>query len=148
MPYLANTKYVHVTLNEDEIRHLFAPGQDIEKALLERYGEAIKKYQYEHAAVNTGRMRASISIRKHHDGRAPYIDVGPTAVTEEGYSYPLWVEFGPNPHTIDPVTKKYMWWPPSRKWRGARHPVKHVNHPGYDAMPFIRPSIDEVKKVT
>lgn len=49
------------------------------------------------------------------------------------------VEYGTNPHTIVPRTKKALFWP------GARHPVRKVNHPGTPAQPFIRPAVYQAR---
>lgn len=52
-----------------------------------------------------------------------------------GTEYWHFVEYGTEPHVIEPRTKKALWWP------GARHPVKRVNHPGTPAQPFMRPAL-------
>jgi hypothetical protein len=46
------------------------------------------------------------------------------------------VEFGTRPHKIVPKNKKALF------WRGARHPVKSVNHPGSRAKPFLFPAYE------
>lgn len=45
------------------------------------------------------------------------------------------VEYGTEPHVIEPRTKRALWWP------GAHHPVKKVQHPGTPAQPFMRPAL-------
>lgn len=45
-------------------------------------------------------------------------------------SYAPFVEFGTDPHWIEP-TSGYLWWP------GAAHPVARVFHPGYKGNPFM-----------
>ena len=42
------------------------------------------------------------------------------------------VEFGTAPHTIKPANKKALF------WKGAKHPVKSVEHPGTRPNPFFR----------
>ncbi len=46
-------------------------------------------------------------------------------------SYAPYVEFGTDPHDIWPVNKQALY------WEGARVPVRHVNHPGTKANPFM-----------
>lgn len=66
--------------------------------------------------------------------------VSPTAVEVPfgtNVSYARDVEFGTGPHVIVPVRRKALW------WKGARHPVPKVRHPGTRPHPFLRPAIDE-----
>jgi HK97 gp10 family phage protein len=79
--------------------------------------------------VNTGRLRASITIEPYNGGLL--VQVG-TRV-----AYAAAVEFGTGPHVIRPKNKKALFWP------GARHPVKLVRHPGTRARPFLFPSWEE-----
>ena len=46
-------------------------------------------------------------------------------------NYAAAVEFGTGPHVILPVNKKALY------WRGAKHPVRKVNHPGSAANPYM-----------
>jgi hypothetical protein len=55
---------------------------------------AVIAYQQATAAVDTGRMKASVSSRDAKDTQGPYTDVGPTATDDRGFPYPLAVEFG------------------------------------------------------
>lgn len=71
--------------------------------------------------TDTGRLRASIA----RIVRRAELLVG-TNVDYAGYFH-----FGTPPHVIRPKTKKALWWP------GAAHPVRHVDHPGQPARPFV-----------
>lgn len=79
--------------------------------------------------VNTGRLRASITLEPFNGGLA--VKVG-TKV-----EYAKAVEFGTGPHIIRPKNKRALFWP------GARHPVKLVRHPGSRAKPFLFPAWEE-----
>lgn len=79
--------------------------------------------------VDHGRLRSSINWRLGRDARGYYADVGTNV------SYALPVEFGTRPHVIRPRNAKALY------WKGARHPVAYVNHPGTRAQPFLRPAI-------
>lgn len=46
-----------------------------------------------------------------------------------------YVDKGTGPHTITPKTKKALY------WKGAKHPVPLVNHPGIKAMNFTTAAI-------
>lgn len=88
----------------------------------------------------SGYMRSSVDVNRGRDEAGLYADVGPTATTPDGHSYPLDVEFGTRPHVIEPKDKQALAWP------GAEHPVRRVNHPGTEAQPFIRPSLDVLRR--
>ncbi len=79
--------------------------------------------------VDTGRLRASISIEYVRDG------LGAEIGTEMQYA--PYVEFGTKPHEIKPKTKRALFWP------GAAHPVASVQHPGTKAQPFLFPAWEE-----
>lgn len=57
---------------------------------------------------------------------------------EKAVWYAIGIERGVPPHIrpILPKTKKALW------WKGARHPVRKVDHPGNPAFPFMRPAFD------
>ena len=49
------------------------------------------------------------------------------------------VEFGTKAHIIRPKNKKFLY------WKGAKHPVKQVRHPGGRAKPYLIPAFDKEK---
>lgn len=51
--------------------------------------------------------------------------------------YAPYVEFDTKPHIIVPREKKSLF------WKGAKHPVGKVNHPGTKAQPFLTPLITD-----
>jgi hypothetical protein len=59
-------------------------------------------------------------------------------------SYAPYVHEGTKAHIILPVIKKALF------WKGARHPVKKVQHPGTTPRPFllraVESSIEKIKK--
>lgn len=55
---------------------------------------------------------------------------GSTIVVSANAFYAPFVLHGTGPHDIFPVSAKALFWP------GARHPVRHVHHPGTKANPF------------
>jgi len=46
--------------------------------------------------------------------------------------YAYWVHQGTNAHVIRPRRKKAL------SWKGAKHPVKYVRHPGTKGKPFMQ----------
>jgi HK97 gp10 family phage protein len=89
----------------------------------------IQKGAKRNCPVNTGRLRSSIAIEPVTSNKM-VLRVG-TYV-----KYAADVEFGTRPHKIVPKNKKALF------WRGARHPVKSVNHPGSRAKPFLFPAYE------
>jgi hypothetical protein len=55
--------------------------------------------------------------------------------------YARLVEEGTRPHTIRAKNKKALY------WKGAKHPVKSVNHPGSKAKPYLIPAFEKEKEV-
>ena len=49
--------------------------------------------------------------------------------------YAPFVEFPTKPHIIKPKDAKALF------WKGAKHPMKAVHHPGTKEQPFLRPLI-------
>jgi HK97 gp10 family phage protein len=58
---------------------------------------------------------------------------------EVGAEYGRAVEEGTRPHKIRPKGKKALY------WKGARSPVRSVNHPGTAPQPFMRPAAKVVR---
>ena len=84
--------------------------------------------------VQTGRLRSSITWHIVIGPQGPYGEVG-SAVEYAGD-----VEDGTAPHVIYPKNKKALY------WKGARHPVAYVNHPGNRAYPYLRPALIAVSE--
>ncbi len=72
--------------------------------------------------VDTGRLKSSITVKNEGNG------IFEISMSEYG----KFIEFGTSPHIITPKDKKALF------WKGAKHPVKLVNHPGTRPNPFIR----------
>lgn len=70
---------------------------------------------------DTGRLRHSFTVKAYSD----HAEVG-TNVT-----YAAFHQFGTRPYVIVPKGKKALF------WKGAKHPVKKVNHPGLPPRPFL-----------
>lgn len=78
-------------------------------------------------SVKTGQLRAAINTNiKEYEGEVK-------AATK----YALGVEKGTRPHVIRPKKGKFLF------WKGAKHPVKQVNHPGGKAKPYLIPALEK-----
>lgn len=79
--------------------------------------------------VQTGRLRTSITHEIAKDSAGLFARIG-TNVT-----YGIYVELGTPPHIIRARNKKAL------HWKGARHPVALVHHPGTQPFPYLRPAL-------
>ena len=83
-------------------------------------------------SVKTGHLRHGITT-----------NVGNMEVTvhTSNIKYARIVEEGSRPHTIRAKNKKALY------WKGAKHPVKSVRHPGSKAKPYLIPAFEKEKEV-
>ena len=83
------------------------------------------------------------SVVTGHLMRGITTDVGNMEVTihTSNVKYARGVEEGTRPHIIRAKNKKALY------WKGAKHPVKSVRHPGSRAKPFLIPAFEKEKEV-
>ena len=81
------------------------------------------------------------SVKTGHLRRGITTDVGNMEVTvhTSNIKYARGVEEGTRSHIIRPKNKKALY------WKGAKHPVKKVNHPGSKAKPYLIPAFEKEK---
>ena len=83
------------------------------------------------------------SVKTGHLRRGITTDIGNMEVTvhTSNIKYARGVEEGTRPHVIRAKNKKALY------WKGAKHPVKSVRHPGSRAKPFLIPAFEKEKEV-
>ena len=81
-------------------------------------------------SVDTGHLRSGI---------ATDIKGLEAIIHTSNIKYAPMVEFGTKPHIIRPKNKKALY------WKGAKHPVKSVRHPGGKAKPYLIPAFEKEK---
>lgn len=83
------------------------------------------------------------SVKTGHLRRGITTDVGNMEVTvhTSNIKYARGVEEGTRSHIIRAKNKKALY------WKGAKHPVKSVRHPGSRAKPFLIPAFKKEKEV-
>lgn len=74
--------------------------------------------------VRTGTLRRSITSVVESAGERGRVGTN--------LRYALWVHEGTRAHVIVPTVKRALY------WKGARHPVRRVMHPGTKGQPFLR----------
>ena len=85
----------------------------------------------EKAPKNTGHLARSFPGTFRTEGGAIFFELP---------AYWRSVEFGSPPHIIRPKGKKALF------WKGAKHPVKIVHHPGNKPNPFVRNEINNISE--
>lgn len=83
--------------------------------------------------VQTGRYRSSIAWRLGADLRGLYAEVG------SSLAYAIFIEEGTPPHEIRPSSKRAL------AWKGGRHPVKRVMHPGTKAYRVLQRALEAAR---
>ena len=83
------------------------------------------------------------SVKTGHLRRGITTDVGNMEVTvhTSNIKYAPHVEYGTKAHIIKAKNKKALY------WKGAKHPVKSIRHPGSRAKPFLIPAFEKEKEV-
>lgn len=88
--------------------------------------------------VQSGRLRGSITHELATDEKGLVARIGTNV------EYAAYVELGTPPHKIRALGrgnggKQALF------WKGARHPVRSVNHPGTIQRPYLRPALPAAK---
>lgn len=84
------------------------------------------------APVKTGTLRRSIGF---------FTKGSIMSGVKTNVKYWLAVEYGTKPHKITPKNKKFLAWKEAGSW----HFAKEVNHPGTEANPFVKRSLNKIK---
>jgi HK97 gp10 family phage protein len=100
------------------------------KDALRKTAQRIERDAKENVAVDTGRLRSSITHQKVND----YLWKAGTNVR-----YAPYIEFGTSPHMITPRSKQALAFVSG----GQKIVVKKVKHPGTKAQPFLLPAAEK-----
>lgn len=107
--------------------------ENIRKAI-QKSSLSVKKGAMENLTANgnvkTGHLRRSIAYRT---------TMTQGVIHTSNVKYARGIEEGFKPHLIKAKNKKALY------WKGAKHPVKVVRHPGYKGSPYLRPAFENEK---
>lgn len=92
---------------------------------LNKVAERIRDRAIDEAPYRKGILKRSITV---HDERPDRVIV---SAGDADAPYAPFVHEGTRPHLIKPKHKKAL------SWKGAKHPVKRVKHPGIKPNPFL-----------
>ena len=102
--------------------------RDIQRRTINVHAGAIRRCN-----VDTGAMRSDIRWAMIRD------EQGIAGLVGTNKEYAGFVHDGTEPHVIEAKAGGALY------WKGARHPVKRVNHPGYRGNPFLRDALMEAE---
>lgn len=85
-----------------------------------------------------GYARDRIHVERGRDAESPYRDVGSDAETPDGYPYPIGLELGTSPHTIESHGDY-----PLRDKHGHIF-GRVVHHPGNQPFPWCRAALQDI----
>jgi HK97 gp10 family phage protein len=103
--------------------------------------EVIKNSAFKIEANAKKNLTSNKSVITGHLRRGIATDIGNLEATihTSNIKYAIMVEKGTRAHVIRPKNKKYLY------WKGAKYPVKNVNHPGSKAKPYLIPAFEKEK---
>jgi hypothetical protein len=83
-------KVTRVVVNKREERRLLSADGPLGDALVNHFAPPVVESQKANAAVDTGRMRDSVTVFRGEEDGLAYVDIGPTAVDpKSGFPYPV-----------------------------------------------------------
>jgi len=103
-------------------------------ALLDDWGGKLQEYARTHASWQDKTSHARQGLHGGVDVRIPKEQF--VLYLSHGMEYGIFLEMGTPPHEIRPKAKKALY------WRGAKHPVKKVQHPGTKSYAIVAPTVD------
>ena len=113
-----------------EITKLDDKTKDNVQKVLNNTGFKIEAKAKGNVPVDTGHLRRGITTK---------IGNMEVIVHTSNIKYAPMVEYGTKAHIIKAKNKKALY------WKGAKHPVKSVRHPGSKAKPYLIPAFESEK---
>lgn len=86
-----------------------------------------------------GYARDRVQVERGGDTLGPFWDVGSDATTPDGYNYPLGLELGTRPHTIESHGNY-----PLRNRKTGQIFGRSVQHPGNPPFPWCRAALGDL----
>ena len=132
-----------IKINTSEIDKFVIDLKDTSENIRSDVQKVLKKSGFNIEARAKRNITNNGSVKTGHLRRGITTDVGNMEVTvhTSNIKYARGVEEGTRPHTIRAKNKKALY------WKGAKHPVKSVRHPGSRAKPFLIPAFEKEKEV-
>ena len=130
-----------IKINADELNKF-----SVEIPKLYEKNEALVRQTVKNSAFNIQKnaksnLTKNKSVATGHLRRGVSTDIRGLGATihTSNIKYAPGVEYGTKAHIIRPKNKRFLY------WKGAKHPVKQVNHPGSKAKPYLIPAFEKEK---
>ncbi|MGP1450282.1 MAG: hypothetical protein ACTTJS_04060 [Wolinella sp.] len=113
------------------------------KPILSTLASEVAKAAHDSAPIKSLELRASIGILSVSDSQAVVGHKFNDKITVNSKGdktiYPLFVHEGTSAYEMVPKSKKAL------SFEGAKHPLKHVKHPGIKANPYFESALSSVR---
>ena len=130
-----------IKINTDEIDKFAVELVELSEKSRDNVQKAIKKSAFNIEANAKKNLASNKSVITGHLRRSIVTKMGDLEATihTSNVKYAVIVEKGSKAHIIRPKNKKALY------WKGAKRPVKLVNHPGSKAKPYLEPAFESEK---
>jgi HK97 gp10 family phage protein len=130
-----------IKINTDEIDKFAVELTELSEKSRDNIQKAIKKSAFNIESQAKKNLASNKSVVTGHLRRSIATKMGDLEATihTSNVKYAVIVEKGSKAHIIRPKNKKALY------WKGAKRPVKLVNHPGSKAKPYLEPAFESEK---
>ena len=130
-----------IKINTDEIDRFAVELIELSEKSRDNVQKAIKKSAFNIESQAKKNLASNKSVVTGHLRRSVATQMGDLEATihTSNVKYAVIVEKGSKAHVIRPKNKKALY------WKGAKRPVKLVNHPGSKAKPYLEPAFESEK---
>ena len=130
-----------IKINTDEIDKFAVELVELSEKSRDNIQKAVKKSAFNIESQAKKNLAANKSVVTGHLRRSIATKMGDLEATihTSNVKYAVIVEKGSKAHVIRPKNKKALY------WKGAKRPVKLVNHPGSKAKPYLEPAFESEK---
>ena len=130
-----------IKINTDEIDKFAVELIELSEKSRDNVQKAIKKSAFNIESHAKKNLASNKSVVTGHLRRSIATKMGDLEATihTSNVKYAAIVEKGSKAHVIRPKNKKALY------WKGAKRPVKLVNHPGSKAKPYLEPAFESEK---
>ena len=130
-----------IKINTDEIDKFAVELIELSEKSKDNVQKAVKKSAFNIESQAKKNLASNKSVVTGHLRRSIATKMGDleAIIHTSNVKYAVIVEKGSKAHVIRPKNKKALY------WKGAKRPVKLVNHPGSKAKPFLIPAFESEK---
>ena len=130
-----------IKINADELNKFSVEVTKLSDEVEENVKKVVKNSAFNIEKNAKSNLTKNKSVTTGHLRRGISTDVKGLEATihTSNIKYAPGVEYGTKAHIIRAKSKKALY------WKGVKHPVKQVNHPGSKAKPYLIPAFNQEK---